>query len=426
MPVQTFNLIPPDVFKIFLVLFLSFLIGLQREEKKLSGSYVFGGVRTYPLIGLIGYSMAFLSTGERLPLTAGFLVIGGLMLLSYWHKINSSQDAGLTSEMVGLATYLVGALVYHGYFWMASTLVITSLLLLELKSALEGLPHQFAPDDILTFTKFLFLTAVILPVVPDREFGAIAINPFKTWLIVVAVSGISYGSFLLQKVVKDRGGVLLSALLGGAYSSTATTVALAKQSTQFPRPYSYAGGILIASGIMYLRLAILIGLFNQNLAQKLVLPFGLLAVVGVGGGWLWSAQGKNTGSTSQNNKNYLPPNPLELRAAFLFALLFVAIGIITHYTLLYFGDSGLYALAGIMGVSDIDPFILGLTRAAGESISFSVASAAIAIAAASNNVLKGIYAVGFGDRQAGRQSCGLLFSFALLGLIPLFWLLSGG
>ena len=348
MPVQNFNFIPPHVFKIFLIFFLSFLIGLEREEKKLTGSYVFGGVRTYPLIGLIGYTMAFLSHGDGLLLTAGFLVVGGLMLLSYWHKITSSQEAGLTSEMVGLTTYLMGALVYHGYFWIASTLVITSLLLLELKSALEGLARQFAPEDILTFTKFLFLTAVILPVVPDREFGAIALNPFKTWLVVIAVSGISYGSFLVQKVVKNRGGVALSAFLGGVYSSTATTIALAKQSTRFPRSYSYAGGILMASGVMYLRLALLISLFNQNLAEKLAWSFALLALVGVGVGWFWSAQATGTDSASQEKNNYSPENPLELRAAFLFALLFVTITTLTHYTLLYLCNSGLYALAGIM------------------------------------------------------------------------------
>jgi uncharacterized membrane protein (DUF4010 family) len=140
------------------------LVGIEREEQKSSsGKYAFGGVRTYPLIGLIGYGMAFISTNQLLPVAAGFIVVGGFLLLSYWHKTRAFQEAGMTSEMAGLATYLVGALVYYGHFWVASTVVITSLILLELKSVLEGLARRFSPDDILTLAKFLFLTIVVLP-----------------------------------------------------------------------------------------------------------------------------------------------------------------------------------------------------------------------------------------------------------------------
>ncbi|MEA5509254.1 MgtC/SapB family protein [Crocosphaera sp. UHCC 0190] len=420
---QITNVISPEVFKILLVFFLSFLIGLEREEWKLiSGKYSFGGVRTYPLIGLIGYSMASLSSGQMLPLAAGFTVIGGLMMLSYWHKMQSSQDSGLTNEMAGLATYVVGALVYHEQFWIASTLVIISLLLLELKSMLEGLAHRFSSEDILTFTKFLFLTAVILPILPNRAFGTFEINPFKTWLIVVAVSSISYGSFLLQKVFKNRGGIALIALLGGAYSSTVTTVALAKQSTRTHSPHRYAGGILMASGIMYIRLAILINLFNQNLGKELTLPFGFLAVVAVVVGWFWSSKKDTNVTPSEEKKSYSARNPLELKAAFLFAFLFVVMVIVTHYTALYLGSSGLYVLGGIMGVTDVDPFILGITQSAGQSTSLSVASGAILIAAASNNLIKGIYAMSFGDQPTGRQSFFLLLSLAILGLIPIIFI----
>jgi uncharacterized membrane protein (DUF4010 family) len=417
------TLIPTDVVKLFLVLFLSFLVGLEREEQKsASGKYIFGGVRTYPLIGLIGYAMAFLSTTQLLPLAAGFVVIGALMVMSYWHKTRSSQEAGLTSEMAGLATYLVGALVHNGYFWVASTLVIISLILLELKSILEGLAHRFSPDDILTFTKFLFLTLVILPILPDQAFGPFQINPFKTWLVVVAVSTISYSSFLLQKVLKGRGGVVLTALLGGAYSSTVTTVALAKRSTVDRRPHIYAGATLLASGVMYLRLGLLVTLFSPILSRELMIPFIVLAIAGVGGGWLWTMQADRSGLPTLDSQAHPSGNPLELKAAFLFALLFVVMVVLTHYTVVYLGDRGVYVLAGIMGVTDVDPFILGITQSAGQSTPLSVAGAAILIAAASNNLIKGIYAISFGDRQTGRQSFGLLLTLAIAGLIPLFWL----
>ena len=110
---ELYTQLPPDVLKIVLVIFLSFLIGLEREGHKAArGAYSFGGVRTFPLIGLIGYSIAVLSGSQLLPLMVGFLVIAAFLLLSYWHKLSSTTEvAGVTSEMSGLATFLVGALV---------------------------------------------------------------------------------------------------------------------------------------------------------------------------------------------------------------------------------------------------------------------------------------------------------------------------
>jgi uncharacterized membrane protein (DUF4010 family) len=415
-----FSIIPLDAFKILLVIFLSFLIGLEREEhKSVTGKYTFGGVRTYPLIGLVGYSMAFLSNNQLLPVAIGFAVIGSLMVISFWYKIQRSHQAGVTSELAGLTTYLVGALVFYEHFWVASTIVIVSLILLELKAVLEGLTQRFSQDDILTFAQFLFLTIVVLPILPNQGFSPFQINPFKTWLIVVAVSSISYSSFLLQRVIKGRGSVTLTAVLGGAYSSTVTTVALAKRSVSDRRPSLYAGGILMASGVMYLRLALLINLFNTNLANLLKLPFGILALVSIVGGWVWSLRSSQTAASTDTTEGYPTQNPLELRAALLFAILFVLMIVITHYTILYLGNGGIYTLASIMGVTDVDPFILGITQTAGHSTPQSVAAAAVVIAAASNNLVKGIYAFSFAERHTGRQSLVLLIAIALLGLIPL-------
>ena len=127
---ELYKQLPPEAVKIVLVLFLSFLIGLEREEHKAGGGYSFGGVRTFPLIGLIGYSLAMLSGAQLLPLTVGFLVVAGFLLLSYWHKLTRTEPAGVTTEMSGLATFLVGALVYYDHLWIATTLAVASLLLL--------------------------------------------------------------------------------------------------------------------------------------------------------------------------------------------------------------------------------------------------------------------------------------------------------
>jgi uncharacterized membrane protein (DUF4010 family) len=419
--VELYQRLPPEALKIVLVLFLSFLIGLEREEHKMAvSSYSFGGVRTYPLIGLIGYSIALLSGTQLLPLTIGFLVIAAFLLLSYWHKLSSAEAAGITSEMSALTTFLAGALVYYGHFWIATTLSVASLLLLDLKAALEKLAVRIAPREILTFAKFLLLTGVILPALPNQQFGRFHINPFKTWLVVVAVSTISYGSYVLQTLTKEQGGAVLAASLGGAYSSTVTTVVMARRAAREQYPHLFAGSILIASGVMYLRLIVLLALFNRQLMSLLALPFLILAGLAVGIGWLWTRRAE--ASAQAVKRKFEPKNPLGLFTAFLFAVLFLAMLIATQLAVTYLGRAGVNTLAVIMGVTDVDPFIMGMTQAAGTLTPLKVAAAAVLIAAASNNFVKGIYAYSLADRKTGVQSLLLLTTLAAVSLAPLFWL----
>lgn len=411
----------PEWVQVIFVLFMSFLIGLEREERKSQDDhYAFGGVRTFPLIGLIGYSMGLLSPGGNfLPEALGFAAVAGFLMISYWHKLTSSGYSGVTSQMSGLTTYLVGALVYHEKYWIAITLTVSSILLLELKAGLENLAKRIESEDILTLTKFLLLSSVILPLLPDTPYTQFQINPFRTWLVVVAVSGVSYGSYVLQRLTRGQGGIILAAVLGGAYSSTVTTVALARRSMNDEQPHLFAGGILISSGVMYLRLAILLALFNQELMHRLALPFVVLAVLAIGVGWLWSRKG-GVGAVNQATQAE-PKNPLELSAAFLFAILFVTMLVATHFAIDYLGTGGVYTLATVMGVTDVDPFIMGLTQAVPTLTPLQVASASILIAAASNNVVKGLYAFALSSRQTGLQSLSLLFGLAVLGLAPLFF-----
>jgi uncharacterized membrane protein (DUF4010 family) len=421
---QFTRFLPNEGIKIVLTLFLAFLIGLEREEHKANEShYSFGGVRTYPLIALIGYAIALLAGKQLLPEILGFLVVGGFLMLSYWYKVNTQKaedKPGVTSELSGLITYLVGSLVFHDYFWIATTITVASLLLLELKEVLEGLTRRIDAHEILTFTKFLLLTAVILPVLPNHGFGRFLINPFKTWLVVVAVSTVSYGSYLLLQVTKESG-ILLSAVLGGIYSSTATTVALSKRSSrEGSHPHLFAGAILLASAFMFLRITILVGIFNWQLLKMLAGPFLTLAVAAGVTGFFWSR--RPDGLREKLVRQYKHENPLELRSAFLFAGLFLVILILTRLAFSYMGNRGTYILGAIVGFADVDPFILSMTQSDGATTRLSVSAGAIIIAVASNNLAKGIYAFSFGSRRAGMQGLILLTVLALAGLIPLLWL----
>jgi uncharacterized membrane protein (DUF4010 family) len=418
------QIFPPEGVKIILTLFLCFLIGLEREEHRASfqegRGYSFGGVRAFPLIGLIGYAMALISGAQVMPLTAGFAVIGAFLWSSYRHKLETAKDPGVTTELSGLATYVVGVLVSRDQFWIATTLAILSMLLLELKDFLEKLATKIPGEEIFTFTKFLLLTCVILPIVPNTGYTQYNVNPFKTWLVVVAISGVSYGSYLLEKLAHGKGGVRLASLLGGAYSSTFTTVVMARRSRTAKAPHGYSGGILIASGIMYFRFLILVGLFNAALFHMILIPFLVLGAIGVAGGWAWSELPDAAEGTAE--VGYLTRNPLELASAFSLAIVFAVLVVATNLAVTRLGRDGIYALAALTGLAPVDPFIMGLTQTAGNLTPLGLAAAGVVVAAASNNFAKAFLAYALADPKTGKQSLILLLLLTALGLLPLVWI----
>jgi uncharacterized membrane protein (DUF4010 family) len=214
--------------------------------------------------------------------------------------------------------------------------------------------------------------------------------------------------------------VVLAALLGGAYSSTVTTVVMSRRAAREQRPHLFAGGILMASGVMYLRLAGLLALFNRQLAATIAPACLVLAGGAAAIGFLWSR--RPDAIASDVKREFEPNNPLELLAAFFFAFFFLAMLIATQLTVTYLGKAGVDVLAAIMGVTDVDPFIMGMTQAAGTLTPVKVAAGAVLIAAASNNLVKGIYSFSLADRKTGVQSLLLLAVLAAAGLVPLLWL----
>ena len=239
--------------------------------------------------------------------------------------------------------------------------------------------------------------------------------------MVVAGSTVSYGSYVINRLTKGRGGIIFAAILGGAYSSTVTTVVMSRRAARERHPHLFSGGTLVACGMMYLRLTVLLALFNRGLLVMLGPSFLVLGGLAVAAGWLWSR--RPDASVQEVKREYVPGNPLEIRAAAFFALLFLAMLTATHLVAAHLGSAGVYSLAAAMGLADVDPFIMGMTQSAGSSTTLAVASAAVAIAAACNNIAKGAYAYFLADRKTGIQSLGLLLSLAALGFVPLLWLL---
>ncbi len=424
--ISRFNLIsfsqfiPQELMQMMLALALSFLIGLQREERRGQNPefYAFGGVRTFPIIGLLGFLLAKLSDGHSMVIGLGFTVLGSFLWLSYKKKLELSSTAGMTTEVSGLLTFLIGALVFTRNLWAAVTATVLTLLLLELKTGLEQMAKKIPSVEIYTFTRFLLLSAVILPVVPHQDFTDFHFNLHTMWLMVIVISSISYLAYLINLFVGARKSVFLSAVLGGLYSSTLTTVVLAKHSKENDGARLYSGAMIIASGLMYFRVLVLLAVFNWELASRVALVFLVLGALGCLFGWFWAMKG----TVASEQTNLESKNPLELKFSLLFVALFVVMTIVTKLAPQLIGKYGIYGLSFVSGFTDVDPFIMSLSQSSGVATPLEMAAIAVVIATASNNLLKGSYAFFLGSDKVRKEAAILFGVFSGLGFLSLLFL----
>lgn len=412
--------LPPQIFGFVLTLGISLLIGFEREEHEPDG---IGGVRTFPIIGLSGFLLIAGFPDTAIPFALGLVVMGGLVGMSHWYSLQKGE-AGITTETAALLMFAIGGCAAKELYWIAVATGVVAVILLHEKRMLEGLATALPRHELRTFLRFLLLTAVILPVVPNRDYSAFEVNPFKIWLVVAAVSGVSYISYLLRLWWGDHRGLILAGLLGGAYSSTVTTVVLARQSKSRPAcGIGFSGAICAATGMMYLRLWILLLLFAPPLAHRLTIIFwslGLAAIlVGV---FLSRFRAPDTDCEFDPTTKKDKGNPLEMTSALTFAAIFLAVLVATKVVAERFGHTGVLVMAAIMGAADVDPFILGLTQTIGAGLDLQTAALAVIIAAAVNNLMKGVYAVIFGSPRTGSLSIAILSSFGVLSVV-LFYLL---
>jgi uncharacterized membrane protein (DUF4010 family) len=397
--------LPSEVVGFALTLVLALLIGIEREEHEPEG---IGGVRTFPIIGLGGFLLVEAFPESSLPFALGLVVLGALVGLSHWATLREGER-GITTEIAALLTFTLGAAAARDLYWISIASGVITVILLQEKTRLEGLALRLPAHELGTLVRFLLLTAVILPAVPNQDFTVFEINPFKIWLVVVAVNGVSYFSYLLRLRWGGGRGLLLSGILGGAYSSTVTTVALSRISKKDPQPvWGFVGAITGATGVMYIRLWILIAIFAPPLARELTVLFWGFGLGTIALGAIIARRRAGAVTESVGGEPRSASNPLEMTSAFAFAGIFTAVLIATRLVAGRFGGTGVLIMAAIMGTADVDPFILGLTQYAGSGLDYGTAALAVVIAASANNVMKGVYAFTFGSRQVGRRCLAIL------------------
>lgn len=395
----------PEIFLQFIVVVLfSLLIGLEQrkqQNEKEEESIPFGTDRTFTFIGVLGFLLYILEPHNFTLFIIGLVILGILFGIYYYTKIKDHRAFGITKILVGLITYSLAPIFITQPKWLSILIVVSVLILVESKNYLLEFSGKLANNEFLTLAKFLILAGVILPVLPVEHISEyLDISPYQIWLSIVVVSGISYFSYLLQKFVLIKSGLLVSGMLGGLYSSTATTIILSKKSREHDIPdRTYGAAIILATGMMYLRILILMVFFNFSLAV-ITYPFFLILIIIliITGTAVYLSRPKDKADiqTTISEKN-----PLELKLAVIFSLLFLLFSFLTNYTLKAFGEQGLNVLSYIVGFSDIDPFLLNLFQGKFQiEISFIAKATFQAIIA--NNVLKIIATIILADKLTKR------------------------
>lgn len=422
----------PPVTNLALLLGLSFFFGLAFEDFYRQGDGPRpGGVRTFPLLAMTGGALYLVDPAHLLPLAAGLLILGAWLIVYYHDRIRAvdatgAPDVELIVPACNVLAYLLGPISLGEPAWLGVGITVAAVLLLTGRERLHELARRIELREIVTAGQFLILTGLVLPLLPDRPVTALTtITPYKAWLALLAVCTISYASYLLRRYVAPPGGDIWVAALGGLYSSTATTVVLARRAAAEPKALPRASaGIILATALMYPRVLAVIAVFDPTLALGLAPPLLALFLAGLAlAAWqYWRAGAAPEGGREEREVR----NPLELNAAALFAVLFVFISVVSSWVKSHFGEAGIDVLAAIVGVTDIDPFVLSIAQGVAAPLSVGAAAAAVLIATASNNLLKAGYAAFFAGLRASLPAAGALVALAAGGVAIALWLITHG
>jgi uncharacterized membrane protein (DUF4010 family) len=432
--------IPDVLINLLITVALSILIGFDQRKRieDKSGKKAapaFGSDRTFAFIGALGFILYIISPENLFLFIAGAVLLTALLGIFYYAKITENKTYGLTSTVIALITYSIGPVVATQPRWLPVLIVVMVLILVDSKGNFKKLSEKLSIDEFTTLAKFLLVAFVILPIVPrEPVIPVINFSAYTIWLTVVVVSGISYASYLLQTFFFKKSGVLITGLLGGLYSSTATTVIISKRSKELGSGAGiYPASIILANAMMYLRILVLMFIFNLPLAMKM-LPYMLIlsAAALVLSAMLYffnrigtrkkgakeSAGVKDSAGaiSAGDDSNSKGANPLELKVAIMFAGLFIIFSMVTQYTISHFGLAGLDILSFITGITDIDPFLLNLFEGKYEIPLESIGRATLQ-AIISNNILKSIYIFWFaesGVKKSAGIAMGILTALTLV------------
>jgi uncharacterized membrane protein (DUF4010 family) len=351
----------PDSLRLFetlgIALGLGLLVGLQREraESRLAG------LRTFPLITVFGTLAGFLAIPlGSWPLAAGCLAVLGLAVVGNLHKLQLGDvGGGLTTEIAMLLMYFVGAFLALGPWEVGVAVGVGTAALLQFKPELHGVAARLGDEDLRGIMQFALITFVILPILPNRTYGPFdVLNPFQIWLMVVLIVGISTVGFVSYRFFGRNAGLLLGGILGGAVSSTATTVSYARRTATEPSLAGQAAVVIaIASCVVCVRVLIEIAVTAPSFFPQAAIPvLAMLLLTAIPVAMQWRSL------TAEGSAPAKQKNPAELRTAIAFAGLYAGVLWVMAAAKEYLGHASLYTVAALSGLTDLDAITLSTSR----------------------------------------------------------------
>ncbi|HKA66264.1 MAG TPA: MgtC/SapB family protein [Methyloceanibacter sp.] len=373
---------------------LGALVGIEREKRKEEeeGAGHIAGLRTFILLALLGASAGWLSRTLSTPsiLAAALLIVGAVVVAGYFVTARSSKDGkGLTTEVAAVVVFLLGAMVMLGYSALAIGLGVVTAAVLAYKQPLHGFVEKLGWDDVYAVVRLLIATFIALPLLPNEPIDPWgALNPYKLWLLVILISSLSLVGYVLTRLLGANRGVALTGLMGGLASSTAVTLSFAKEGREKPEIANALGcGILLAWAVMFVRVPVLVAVVNRALLAPLLVPFLVMAAtVGAFAAFYYFRDGSTEKRGSAKGEVDVK-NPFSLMAAAKFGVLFAVILLAVKIVQQTMPPSGLYAVAALSGLVDVDAITLSMAEFA-KSGEARVAVISIVIAALSNTLVK--------------------------------------
>ncbi|MBS3800290.1 MAG: MgtC/SapB family protein [Thioalkalivibrio sp.] len=396
-----------QIYALGVALAIGLLIGLERgwKEREQDEGRRIAGIRTFALIGLLGGIWGLLAEQTHAALlVAAFAVVALVLVTAYAISLYREEDAdvGVTGIIAGLLTFALGAMASLGYEFLAVIGAVVTTILLGTKPVLHKWLRGLEPYELYAALKFLVISLVILPLLPNRGFGPWeALNPYQIWWMVVLIAGISFVGYFAMKIVGERKGILATGVFAGLASSTAATVSLARIARASRGAEEVlAAGILVAGATMFPRLLVITSIFSWSVTKLLLGPVLVMAAVNYLAAAIFWFRSRHAAGSGQARLH----NPFELGPALIFAALLAALMLLSRALSDWYGDTGIYALAALSGIADVDAITLSLVRMADGEITIAVAAGGVLLAAFVNAMIKAGLALGIGGAALGLRT----------------------
>ena len=397
---------------------IGFLIGLQREFAKGGPDRaIIAGERTFALFGLAGALAAMLADelSSALPFIGIILFLGFFTTMAYYTAARKGR-IGLTTEVAIVISIAIGALCYWGHLTLAVAIGIVTTVLLSIKLETDRLARALTREDILAALQLAVISAIVLPILPNESFlppPFDVLNPFKIWLMVVFISGISFLGYVAIKIVGPEQGIGITGLLGGMVSSTAVTLSFSERSNREPdlsKPFVLA--ITIAWTVMFARVLIEVSVVNVALLKWVWVPIAAAGLIGL----LYCAYLFFAQRTAEKGDVKFS-NPFDLVSAIKFGLLYGLVLLISRTAQMYLGDTGLYLSSIISGLADVDAITLSMAELSKTGVlGLDKASLAIVLATMSNTVVKGGIALMTGSSTLRQSLIPVIVMILVVGI----------